>query len=369
MKKHINYYFLALTAFLSVAGMLFLSTLSATESLKLFGNTNYYLFHQLTAIIIGLVFFLIALKTPLHWIKKASPFIFGIVLLACILAPFMGVNLWGAKRWINIFGITFQPSEFLKIAAILYVSSLISNKLSTGHKKGSFGSAKNNFYRLYLPFIFILGVISVVLIKQTDMTTLGIITISLLAIYFFSGTPIWHTILSVGIMISGAVYFIIKEPFRIRRLLVFMNPEIDPQGIGFQLRQSLIALGSGGIFGNGLGMSTQKFGFLPAAMTDSLFAIMGEELGIIGCTILVGLFLGFLWLSFNIAKSADDTFSKLVVIGIGAWIVTQAFVNIMSSIGVFPLSGVPLPFFSYGGSHIIAELVAAGIILNISKNG
>jgi len=140
-------------------------------------------------------------------------------------------------------------------------------------------------------------------------------------------------------------------------------------GRGLQLKQSLIAVGSGGIFGEGLGMSTQKFGFLPEAMSDSIFAILGEETGMIGCVILVMLFVWFLWLGFKIARGAHDTFAKLTAVGITTWIVFQSFINIASTIGMFPLSGIPLPFFSYGGSHIIAEMIGVGLLLNISKNG
>jgi len=162
---------------------------------------------------------------------------------------------------------------------------------------------------------------------------------------------------------------IIREPYRIQRLLIFLHPETDPLGIGFHLRQSLIAIGSGGIFGKGLGMSTQKFGFLPEAMSDSVFAVLGEETGIIGCSILILLFLLFLFLGFKIAKSSTDKFSKLTAVGITVWIVSQAFINITSTLGLFPISGIPLPFFSYGGSHIISEMIAIGLLLNISKNG
>jgi len=155
----------------------------------------------------------------------------------------------------------------------------------------------------------------------------------------------------------------------VQRFLVFLHPEADPLGVGFQLKQSLLAVGSGGIFGKGLGMSTQKFGYLPQAMSDSMFAILGEETGIIGCTILLLLFLAFCWQAIKIANNSSDKFGKLIAIGITVWFMTQAFMNIASAIGIFPLSGIPLPFFSYGGSHIISELIAVGLLLNISKHG
>ncbi len=375
MKRHINYHLLALVAALTTGGLLFLATLSAPASLKTFGNPNYYFFHQIISIAIGLMLFLVFLKLPLDWLKKLAPIflILNILLLILVFFPVIGTEFWGAKRWINIGGKTIQPSEFLKITSILYVSSLISNKLSKNTKRGNTTSSRrisnNNFTAVFLPFFILLGVISVILIFQKDLSTLGVITMTLLTIYFLADTPIWHTILSLVIIISGAVSFIVFEPYRIKRFLVFLNPEVDPLGIGFQLRQSLIAVGSGGFFGNGLGMSTEKFGFLPQAMSDSIFAILGEELGIVGCIVLISLFLYFAWLGFKIVNKSDNKFSKLVAIGIYTWITFQAFINIMSSIGMFPLAGIPLPFFSYGGSHIVAEIAACGILLNISKNG
>jgi len=364
---------LILISILTVGGLLFLSTLSAPASLKTFGNPNYYFFRQTISIVIGLVAFLIFLKLPLRWIKKLAPIllILNILILIMVFLPIIGTEFWGAKRWISIGGKTIQPSEFLKITSILYVSSLVSNKLSTTLKKGNITLSRrnnNNFKEVFLPFFILLGIITTILIFQKDLSTLGVITITLLTIYFLAKTPLWHTFLFLVIIISGTILLIFFEPYRVRRFLVFLNPEIDPLGIGFQLRQSLIATGSGGIFGNGLGMSTQKFGFLPQAMSDSVFAIIGEELGFIGSFVLISLFIYFVWLGFKIANKSNDNFSKLTAIGISIWITFQAFINIMSSIGMFPLSGIPLPFLTYGGSHIIAELAACGILLNISKN-
>ncbi|MEI7425111.1 MAG: FtsW/RodA/SpoVE family cell cycle protein, partial [Candidatus Staskawiczbacteria bacterium] len=150
--------------------------------------------------------------------------------------------------------------------------------------------------------------------------------------------------------------------------LIFLNPDSDPLGKGWQLKQSLISLGSGGIFGKGLGMSSQKLGFLPEAMTDSIFAAIGEETGIIGCVILISLFILFFWLGIKISKNSNDKFSKMVTLGIVFWITFQAFINIASAAGIFPLAGIPLPFFSSGGSHLIVELIGVGLLLNISKN-
>jgi cell division protein FtsW len=373
MKKGVDYYFLIISTVLLVLGLLFLATLSATESLKHFNNTTYYLFHQLIAVGIGLVLGLVAFKVPLSFIRKIAPIIvlLNLVVMAIVFLPFLGIKLWGAKRWINIAGMSVQPSEFLKISSILYVSAWISNKFSEHAQKGWVNKAKkgyHDFIMVYLPFLVFLAIVAIILILQPDVSTLGVISLTLLAIYFASGTPAWHTLLTI-VSGFGALLLLIKiEPYRMQRLLIFLHPETDPLGIGFQLKQALIAVGSGGFFGKGLGMSTQKFGHLPQAMGDSIFAIIGEELGIIGAAVLICLFVFFLWRGLKIAISSTDKFAKFTAIGITFWIVLQAFINIASSIGIFPLSGIPLPFFSYGGTHIIAELIGIGLMMNISKN-
>jgi cell division protein FtsW len=374
MHRHINYYFLGLSIFLTGFGLLFLSTLSAISSLQIFGNTNYYLFHQLIAVIIGLVFGTIAFKVPLSFLKKIAPILLLINLVALVIVflPLIGTKLWGASRWLNIGGLSLQPSEFFKVTAIIYLSAWLSNKFTKSSKKGWIVTAKkeyDTFIKAYVPFLIFLATIVVIFYFQRDITTLGIITVTLIVVYFEAGTPLWNTIATITVGIGGALILIIKEPYRFERLLIFLHPETDPLGKGLQLKQSLIALGSGGIFGKGLGMSTQKFGFLPQAMSDSIFAILGEETGIIGCVILISLFLLFIWFGLSIANSSSDTFSKLTAVGLSTWIFFQACINIASTMGLFPLSGIPLPFFSYGGSHIIAELIAVGLLLNISKNG
>ncbi|MDO8530468.1 MAG: putative peptidoglycan glycosyltransferase FtsW [bacterium] len=375
MPKHVNYYLLALVVFLVGFGALFLATLSAPSSLNFFGNTNHYLFAHLARIGAGIVAGFIFFKLPLKFLKNISPVLFflNLFVLGIVFIPFFGgTNFWGATRWLSIGGITFQPSEFLKITAILYLAALISNRLADHGKGGLLQSVKKgygNFVHVFVPFLILLGVISIILILQPDISTLGIIAISLVAMYFAAKTPLWH-VLALGLAgVAGGFLLIYFKPYRAERLLVFLHPETDPLGIGFQMKQSLIAIGSGGWFGKGIGMSVQKFGFLPQAMSDSVFAILGEETGIIGCTILIALFLLFFYLGYQIATKATDKFAKLTAIGITFMIVFQAFLNITSTIGLFPLSGLPLPFFSYGGSHLITELIGVGLLLNISRNG
>ena len=257
----------------------------------------------------------------------------------------------------------FQPSELLKISFVLYLAAWLTGKSNSEEK-----SKKS----LFLHFSIILIILVLVLIFQPDMSTLAIILITGGIIYFASKVPWWHVITIIGVGFSGAMLLIKISPYRLNRLLIFLNPEADPMGMGYQLKQSLIAIGSGKIFGIengfGLGLSRQKFGFLPHPMNDSIFAIIGEELGSIGLIILLSLFLLFIWKGLNIAKKSEDNFCKLAAIGITSWIALQTMFNIGGIIGIMPMSGIPLPFFSYGGSHLITEMIGMGILLNISKN-
>lgn len=374
MKRRLNYYFLAVSLLLLTSGLLFLATLSAPISLHTFGNTTYYIFHQLLAAGIGLVLGLVALKLPLSLVKKITPilFIINFALLFAVFLPLVGTNFWGASRWISIGKSTVQPSEFLKITSILFLSSLIANRISDGKGNGFkivFKKTYQIFKQLFLPFFILLSFISLVLYLQKDLSTLGIIAVSLIVIYFAARTPLWHTILLFVAGALGAGVFTVLEPYRVQRFLTFLNPGADPLGKGLQIKQSFIAMGSGGIFGKGWGMSTQKFGYLPQAMSDSVFAVLGEETGMIGTTILITLFLLFLYFGYQIAKHSNNKFAKFTAIGISTWIIFQTFINIASTTALFPLSGIPLPFFSYGGSHLIAEMIAVGLMLNISKNG
>ncbi len=213
-----------------------------------------------------------------------------------------------------------------------------------------------------------MAALGLIFLLQRDATTLFIIGATLIAIYFASGVPKWQvvTIILLAAIAFGAL--IIVEPYRFSRITTFFNSNLDPQGSGFQIKQALIAVGSGGLGGKGLGMSSQKFGFLPQSMSDSTFAVFAEETGFVGCLILISLFLMLLWAGFSIASRTNDRFYQLLALGITFWILFQGFVNISSMIELFPISGVPLPFLSYGGSHLIAELIGVGLLLNIARH-
>ena len=219
-----------------------------------------------------------------------------------------------------------------------------------------------------IAFIAIIGVIILLLSFQPDVGTLGIIIATGFLMYFLSGTPLKHTLLiSFGGLVALAVLVKMKL-YGVNRFLVLFNRDNDPMGTGYQIKQALIAVGSGGIFGTGLGMSVQKFGYLPEPMADSIFAVFAEETGLVGSLMIVALFLIITWLGFKIAQNAKNNFEKLTALGIVSWLSVQAFINIGAMLKILPLTGVPLPFLSYGGSALATELIGVGILLNISKH-
>jgi len=374
MKKHANYYLFFLVAFILGFSFLFFYVLSTPASMQRFNKPNYYFSHRLLfGLLPALVMGFVAYKISLKWLKKFAFWLvlFNIALLFAVFLPFIGTKIGGATRWFDLGFFSVQPAEFLKITAILYLSAWIASRLPESKVKGWKLTAERGYHNLiyiFLPFIIFLGLITVALYCQRDASTLGIISLTLLALYFYSRTPLWHTLFIVFSGLTFLLLIVKFEPYRLDRWLLFLHPDTDPLGKGFQLRQSLISLGSGGIFGQGLGMSTQKFGFLPQAMSDSIFAIIGEEFGLVGGIILIALFVLLFWLGIKIARDSNDRFSSLVAMGIVTWITLQAFVNIASVAGIFPLAGIPLPFFSQGGSHLVVELIGVGLLLNISKN-
>ncbi len=368
---------LIVVGILLVLGILILSSVSASFSQEKFGNTTYFLFHQvLMGIIPGLIIGFIIFRSKLETLKKLSPYLIGVAILSmlAVFIPGLGIVSGGAPRWMNLGFATFQPSELLKFTFIVYLAAWLVNpakreKFIKDYKRIG-KSLRDRIINEFLglaPFLLVIGVVIILLVFQNDMSTLMVIVGTAIVMYFVAMTPVWHSLLVIFLCSGGALLFIRMFPFRMKRILVFLNPNADPMGVGYQIKQIIIAVGSGGIFGLGLGASVQKFGFIPQTMADSIFAIYAEELGFIGCFVLVFLYLFLLWRGFLIFKRTKDNFSKFIAVGVSFWLCFQGFFNIGAMIGLLPLTGIPLPFISYGGSHIIAELAAIGLLLNISK--
>jgi len=280
-----------------------------------------------------------------------------IVLLVLVLIPGIGKVSFGARRWFKIGAFHFQPSEFAKLAILIYVADFLARKQNK----------IKDLWEGFLPLIIVLGLICLLIVKQPDLGNSLLIAIIILIMMFTAGARVLH-ISFLALLASPALYFlVVKVPYRLRRIKAFINPFLDLEGAGFQLSQSQIALGSGGIFGVGLGKSAQKLFYLPAAHTDFILSIIGEELGLLGTLTAVVLFAAFIWQGARIAKRTTDPFGHYLAFGIVLMLGLQAVVNIGVSIGAFPTKGLPLPFISYGGSALIFNMIAVALLLNISR--
>ncbi len=346
---------------LLIFGLIMISSVSVVLSYKNFGYNYYYLTHQFVyGLLPGIIFMSILINVDYSFYKKQSRLflILTIILLLIVFVPGFSFGAKGASRWVQMWGFSFQPSEFAKLTFIMYLASWLCSK----------EREIKNFSEGLIPFIILVALMAIPLIMQPDLGTLIIIIAIAGSMYFVSGAKITH-ILSLSGLGAFAIFVMIKiAPYRMDRLMVFLHPELDPKGIGYQINQALLALGSGGIFGLGFGHSRQKFNYLPEPMGDSIFAVIGEELGFVGLFFLVLLFLFFAMRGYEIVKSAPDNFGKFVAIGITSWIVFQAFMNIAAITSLIPLTGIPLPFISYGASSLVSSLCGMGILLNISKH-
>ncbi|MDD5039806.1 MAG: putative lipid II flippase FtsW [Patescibacteria group bacterium] len=355
-----DYTLLITCAILAIYGLVMLASASSVLSFEKFGDSNYFLKHQLIyGVGFGLVGFFLAYKLDYHrWKKFAFAFLaINILLLLAVFIPGIGYAYGGARRWIQLGPSLFQPTEILKLTFILYLSTLFAKNIE-GIKDPAYG---------LVPLLVILGSIVFLIMLQPDMGTMVTIAATGLIVFFTAGAPLKQL---AGIFGSAVVLFFILiklAPYRAARFTIFLNPALDPQGIGYHINQALMAIGSGGILGLGLGHSRQKFLYLPEVTGDSIFAIVAEELGLVFAIILILLFLTIMFRGFKIAAHAPDTYGRLLAIGITTWIVLQAFINIAAMVTLVPLTGIPLPFVSYGSSALVTIFFSIGILSNISK--
>jgi cell division protein FtsW len=362
MKVHQpDYVLIFIVSFLLVFGLVILSSASVVLSQDASSQSYYFLKHQLLyGLSLGMAFFLIFQRIPYHyWQKLAFPLmILSLILLSLVFVPELGYGHGGARRWINLGFFSLQPFEFVKITFILYLAALLSRK----------GQEKQVLKKSLIPFLVITGIISLLVLLQPNMSALAIIVLIAALLYFLAGFNVFYLItILLSLVLTGFFALIKTAPYRMGRLMVFLHPEIDPQGIGYQINQALLAIGSGGLFGLGLGHSIQKWKYLPEPIGDSIFAIAAEELGLIGAGVLVIFFILLAWRGLRIAKNAPDKFGYLLAGGITGWLFFQAFINMAAISGLMPLTGMPLPFISYGGSAMVACLIGIGILVNVSK--
>jgi cell division protein FtsW len=304
--------------------------------------------------------FLFAFNTPYAFWRRISLYLWiaSLVLTLCVFVPGIGITLNGAHRWIGLGPITVQPSEFLKLAYILYIATWLSGAKS---KLGDFRFG-------LLPYLIITGITGAALIIQPDNDTFLITAATGLIMYVASGTKLRDLAILLLIGIIGAAIIVFAKPYVAERVMTFLNPDRDPQGASYQLKQSLLAVGAGEVSGRGFGQSIQKFGKLPEPISDSIFSVFSEEFGFIGSLALVFAYLVFALRGLWVAARAPDLFGGLLAVGIVILVSAQSYLNISSMLGLFPLSGLPLVFISHGGSAMVASLAAAGMLLSVSRN-
>ena len=358
--KSIDKPFLFIVASLLVLGLI--SFVSASFGILAKNEAKFYsvLFNQIVFGLGGGILALwLTLKVPYKFWRTYSFYLFLLSVLVTLLVfvPGIGLSHGGARRWISILGVSFQPVELLKIGFIIYFAGWLS---WVKHRAAEFKMG-------VLPLLVMLLIVAGVLLRQPDTKNLILLLVAGSSMLFVSGVS-WKYI--GGIFLVGAIAFgslIYFKPYIRARVMTFLDQNHDPRGASHQVRQSLVAVGSGGVFGRGLGQSIQKFTYLPEPQGDSIFAVIGEEFGFVGSTLLVLLFAAFCTRGLTIAARAPDAFSRLYVVGIVILLTAQSFLNIASAIGLFPLTGVPLVFVSHGGTALMFSLAAIGIVLNISR--
>ena len=359
-KKKPDYLFAMVVFALIFFGIIMISSSSVVVSLEHTGKSYSYVIKQIISLALGLVGMLVMYNIDYRFWKKNSLWmlIVTLLLLIMVFVPGIGKSAGGAHRWIGIGNNWFQPSELVKLTFLIYLAAWLDNM----------GDKIKNFWTGFVPFAFLIAIVGILIMLQPDLGTFSIVFLIAVSVFFAAGADLSHMVVGAGIM-SAALFLLIKmSPYRQQRLLVFLNPAADAQGAAYHINQALLAVGAGGWWGLGFGQSRQKYLYLPEAHTDSIFAIIAEELGFIRSSLVILAFLVLAYLGLRIARNAPDTFAKLICIGVTAWIIFQAFINIGAMINIFPLTGVPLPFISYGGSSLIILLAAVGLILNISKS-
>ena len=360
MKSHKpDYLILFCLAFLVVFGLAALASASSNLGETKFGDSFFYLKNQLThGFLIGLAGFLAGYFIYYRRYQKFAILLLliSVAALALVFTP-LGFRAGGAERWVKFGLITFQPAELLKITVVLYLAAWLS-----AHKERSRDLKKG-----LAPFLVILGVIAGLLFRQPATTTVFIIITTAVILYFVSGARLAYVFGTIFVGVLALALVVMITPYRLERITNFLRPEAEPLAGGYHINQAMIAIGSGGFFGVGYGNSTTKISYLPEPIGDSIFAVIAEESGFMGSLALISVFVVLILRIMLMARKTQDKFGKLILVGFGSLIAIQTFINIASISGLIPLTGVPLPFISFGGTALVVFMAMGGIILNISK--
>ncbi|MFA6603730.1 MAG: FtsW/RodA/SpoVE family cell cycle protein [Patescibacteria group bacterium] len=355
--------FLALAAGLVLFGLVVLTSASGPIAYQKFQDGYWYLRHQvLYGLLPGLALFLVTSNVDYRFWRRFSLqfFILGLILLLLVFLPGLSADWSSARSWINVAGLSFQPAEAAKLALLVFLAAWFERVGEAGARDWQQGT---------LPFLITLGLVAAPVLLQPDLGSLIIIVVAAAALFFAAGASWSHLF---GLLAAAAVAFfaLVKAvPYRAQRLTTFLHPELDPLGIGYHINQAYLAIGSGGLLGLGLGHSRQKYLYLPEVIGDSIFAVMAEELGFVLVIGFLILLMSFIWRGLRAARRAPDDFGRLLAVGIVAWIFFQSLFNIGSMLGLFPVTGLPLPFVSYGGTALMILLGAVGLLANIAAHG
>jgi len=350
---------LSVTALLVACGVVMIYSASAIYAQESFGNRWYYLQRHLLYLGLGLVVGGAILAVDYQWLRRHLKVLLGIclLLLVTVLLPGVGHEVSGARRWFRVGFLSLQPSEAAQVIVILYMADVLARKQDR----------LRSFVHGFLPPMLILGTFVGLILLQPDLGTAVTMAAVVFLMLFVSGIELVHLGPALASTIPVLALLIASTPYRVRRILAFANPWADPQGAGFQLIQSLVAVGTGGLMGVGLGQSRQKLFYLPAAHTDFIFSVIGEELGLFGVTAVLAMFLAFIWLGIKIALHASDLFAQLAGVGLTCLIGAKALMHMAVAIGLVPTKGLPLPFISYGGSSLVFNLAIVALLLNFAR--
>jgi cell division protein FtsW len=346
---------------LTVVGLIMLTSATGPVAYQKFNDAYWYVRHQaLYGLLPGLLLFFAMSRIDYRtWRNLAFPMLLvSVVLLLLVFIPGLGADWGTSKSWISVAGFSLQPAELVKLTFLFYLAAWLEARGEHGVRDVSTG---------LVPFLTSFGIVALLIMLQPDLGSLLVIASIAFIVYFLAGAPSLHL---AGLSAAGllGLWIAIKAaPYRAARFMTFLHPELDPQGVGYHINQAYLAIGSGGFFGVGLGHSRQKYLYLPEVAGDSIFAVIAEELGFVLTLALLALFAALIWRGIAIARSAPDAYGRLVASGIVGWIFSQTLFNLGSMVGLFPLTGLPLPFVSYGGTALMTLLAAMGVMVNISR--
>jgi cell division protein FtsW len=355
-----DYWLLLLSVTLLALGLIVVYAISPGLSVQKNVSENYYVGKQLIAIGLGVAVFVAAANLPLKWWRNIEKPLLALAAVSAVAVRLLGDRVNGAYRWIQVGGLSFQAAELIKFALLIWVAGFLADKVRTGQIK--------DFKQTLKPLIVAFVVVAIVVGKlQSDLGSTGVIVAIMAAMIFVAGLPLKKIAMIGALVLLAVIVLVFSTSYRRQRLNTFLNPNQDCLNTGYQACQALITVGSGGMFGLGLGRGVQAYGYLPEAANDSIFAIFAEKFGFVGSTILIGLFVAFFARLKHLIERAPDMYSKLLVTGILAWLSTQTIINIGAMIGLLPLKGITLPFISAGGTSIIFVSAAIGVAFQVSR--